>query len=331
MKNKTYLSISVLLLLASFSLFLLYSTSASAQRILPDARAVTDCYNSKLKASGKYVNCLLRAERQANRNQVEVSDEDVAHCHENFEDRFMRAEANAAGQGAECPSHGGLVGYQQTVVDSALTIDLNNDLKTLDIEIQDSDLEYLMSRSLNLNIAIKVNGEFNVIWRAIPSSDLTAQMGFQWSPVYQVYGAESPEEFEKVDIETNVNNISLGHDVVLGSTLGSSGAGNNPNGVNFLNNSGGTINAALAQQISLLGSNNPTTTSIFISDVLLDEESILLTPSEEVLVWFGKNTKTGEVFFHQPTDFDITLNFSTVKEFTIKFENMDWDSPLIIQ
>ena len=217
MRNKTFLSITILLIIASFSLFLLYSTNASAQRILPDARAVTECYNSKLKASGKYVNCLLRAERQANRNMVEVSDDDVAHCHDRFEERYTRAEARAAEKGEVCPSHGGLAPYQDTIVGATGVINSNNDVTTVEINIAPEDLDFFMEESLNLNIAVKVNGVFNVVWRSVSATNLNLMMQFQWSPVFQVYGAKQIGEMEteEVDIDTNVVNIALGQDVVF--------------------------------------------------------------------------------------------------------------------
>ncbi|GJM15001.1 MAG: hypothetical protein DHS20C13_03280 [Thermodesulfobacteriota bacterium] len=331
MNNKTFLYCAVLLFLSAIAFNLLYSTNASAQRMLPDARAVTQCYNSKLKASGKYVNCLLRAERNANRNMVDVSDDDIAHCHENFEQRFMRAEANAAEQGAECPSHGGLVPYQQTVVDASSTINSNNDVKTISIMILPEDLEYVMSKSLNLNIAIKVNGAFNVIWRSVSTQNLTQLMEFQWSPVFQVFGAEDLGEMEttEVDIETNVVNIALGQDVVLGKNeiLEKPVAGNNPDSIGFVNNSEELIYAALAQQLTLVGSSQAIT-SIYFEDIPLNSgQSNTMTPTQEVLLWFESNTSTGEIIRRQPAALSTIEDLTNASSLTLNFSNMQWSTP----
>lgn len=328
MKNKIYLSYTAIIFLSILTVNLIYPTSVSAQRVLPDARATTQCYNTKLKASGKYVNCLLRAERNANNKMVEVSPDDVAHCHENFEQRYMRAEARAAEQSVECPSHGGLDPYQQTIVGATSTINSSNDVKTLNIQIDQEDLVFLMNGTFNLNIAIKVNGEFNVIWRSISASNLNGTTEFQWSPVFQIFGAEEIEESEtqEVDIETNVVNIVLGQDVVFGENeiLETPVTGNNPDAIGFINDSGEFINPALAQLLTLNGSSQAITSIYYDDNPLLDGQSQTITPTQEVLVWFEQNVDTGDIIFTQPSGLSNTVDFTNVSSVTLNFSDMQW-------
>lgn len=276
------------------------------------------------------MNCLLRAERNANRNGTETSDDDIAHCHENFEQRYMRAEARAQEQGTECPSHGGLVPYQQTVFGATSNINSNNDVKTVSINIDFEDLTYLMDETLNLNIAIKVNGEFNVIWRSVSAPNLTQIMEFQWSPVFQVFGAEETGEMEipEVDIDTNVVNIALGQDVVFGvnEILATPVVGNNPNAIGFTNNSGELINPALAQQLTLAGSSQAITSIYYADNLLLGGQSEIITPTQEVLLWFESNTSTGEIFRTQPIALSTIVDLTNVSSLTLNFSNMQWST-----
>ena len=330
MKNKTFLSYFALLLLAFIGTFLVFSTNASAQRILPDARAITQCYNSKLKASGKYVNCILRAERNANRNMTEVSEEDIAQCHERFERRFNRAEAQAAEQGAQCPTHGGLVEHQKTVVGAASTINSVNDVKTLIINIPQDDIESLLSRSQNLIIAIKVNGEFNVIWRSVSSSDLNLSNEFQWSQVFHIFGASSTALGDFVTIGTNVIDIALGQDVVFNANnlLETPVTGNSNSEITFMNNSSNVVIPGLAQQFSLNFS-TPAITSIYVGNTLLPGQSETITPTQEVMVWFdNQELATGTIFAAEEivaitTNVDLT-NVSSV---TLNYSNGQWSMP----
>ena len=330
MRNKNLQSITISLVIVFLSLIVLYSTSANAQRMLPDARAVTDCYNNKLKASGKYVNCLLRAERKANRAGVEVSQDDVTHCHENFERRYTRAEARAANQGTECPSHGGLIPYQDTIVGVTSTINSNNDVKALAININQNDLAQIITGSLNLNIAIKVNGVFNVVWRSISAQKVTQNMEFQWSPVFQVYGAkEIVMEGSQVDIETNVVSIALGQDVVFEANdlLGTPVLGNNPNTVVFFNGSEDPVVPALGQLLTLLGGVQAITSIFYDEDPLFGAESVAITPSQEVLIWFEQNTRTGDIITRLPSQLSTTVDFTNESSAVLNFSEMTWSAP----
>ncbi len=323
MRNKTYLHYTALIFLSFIAAFLLHSTIVSAQDISPE----TQCYNKKLKASAKYVNCLLRAERVSNRNMVETSDEDVADCHERFEERYTRAEAQAADRGAECPSHGGLGSYQDTIVDATAAINSNNNVKTLNIQIAQEDLSFLNNGSFNLNIAIKVNGIFNVVWRS--TSDYISNNQFQWSPIFHMFGTNSSEPGDIVTIGTNVVDIALGQAVVLGinNLLGTPATGNASTGITFINDSANTISPGLAQQLTLTGFTQAIT-PIYTGTQLLSAQGEVLTPTQEVMVWFSdEGFKTGDIF-----EQDLVTNFTTVdlaneQSATLNYSNGQWSTP----
>lgn len=330
--NNKLLYCTALILVSTLAVIVLYSTNASAQRTQVDSRGVTPetkCYNKKLKAASSYVSCLLRAERNANRNMEETSDEDVASCHERFEDRYSNAEAQASEKGASCPSHGGLDSYQQTILGATSSIDSNNEVKQLAITIDTEDLLYVMNNLLNLNIAVKVNGEFNVIWRTVSSANLFQFMEFQWSPVFQVFGAKPIGESEGVDIETNVVNIALGQDVVFGEEkiLETPVTGNNLNAIAFTNNSGEFINAALAQQLTLVGFSQAITSIYHQDSPLMTGQTEIMTPTQEVLIWFDTNTATGDILTFPPSALSTTLDFTNQSMVKLVFSNMQWSTP----
>ena len=323
MKNKTFLYFTALLFLSFIAAFLLNSTSVSAQDISPE----TKCYNSKLKASGKYVNCLLRAERVSNRNMVETSDEDIADCHERFEERYARAEARAADKGAECPSHGGLGSYQDTIIDATSTINSNNDVKKLLINIDQQDLARLRGESFTLNIAIEVNGTFNVVWRTISDYNLFNEV--QWSPIFHVFGATSTEIGDIVTIGTNVVNIALGQDVVLGSNnlLGTPASGNSQTDIMFMNNSSEVVFPGLAQQLTLNESTQAITT-IYVGNHLLPSQSESITPTQKVMVWFGNDGfRTGAIFDEEVVTNFTTVDFTNESSATLNYSNGQWSTP----
>ncbi|MEM7008268.1 MAG: hypothetical protein AAF462_03960 [Thermodesulfobacteriota bacterium] len=316
-KLNTILLLSSVLVVCAF---LFSAANAAAQSVAPETR----CYNKKLKASGAYVNCLLRAERNANRNMEEVSDQDVAHCHELFEDRYSRAEAQAQRQGAECPSHGGLVPYQDTVVGAAAEINSNNDVKTLNIEIEPGDFQFLQDRSFNLNIAVLVNDQYNVIWRS--TSEYTEINQYQWSPVFQVFGASNFEQGLVTSGITNVVKILTGQDAVLGidNLINTPVPGNNANGIKFMNNSSDPVFPALSQLITFLGSTKAIT-SIFVSeDPIPGGEELVMTPTQKVRVWFSQETQTGEQFIDQPITF-VDIDFTNTDTATRRYSNGVWE------
>ncbi len=320
MKNKTFLSFVAFLLFVSVSVigsFLLYPNNVSAQGVTPETR----CYNKKLIAAGAYVRCLLRAEVNANRNGEEVSEGSVEHCHQRFETRFENAEAQAAGKGAVCPSHGGLVPFQDTVLQAYEVISSSNNVNSLTINIAGEDYNNLRAANYNLNIAIKVNGTFNVVWYSI--NDFSTSNKFQFSPIFHLFATRSFQSGAFAKSETNVVNVSPGHMVVLDSVgvIRAQTAGDSPEGIRFINNFG-SDHPALSQQLTD-PSGRQAILPIYVSPTT---SSQLLTPAPEVLVWFEQNLETS-VMFSGPRQFSVTVDFTDVSTATHLFSNEVWTTP----
>ncbi len=265
----------------------------------------------------------MKAQARANRNQDSDYQADVERCDQRFEKRFNNAEAKAAAQGAVCPSHGDMIPTEQNNLLATSSINSISNVKTLNIEITQEDMEFLMSRSLNLNIAIKVNGAFNVIWRSVSNYSTFNQ--FQWSQVFHIFGTGDTEEALMVDIETNVVNIALGQDVVLdpGDLLDQPVAGSTPTGITFINNSESAIFPVLAQLLTFIGSTQAITPVYVLENPLLSGQSHLITPTQEVLVWFGEEVETGTIFT-EPVEFFVNVDLTNDSSATRLFSNREW-------
>ena len=188
MNSKTLLSFTALLILSALALFLVNSENASAQ----NQTAEDKCYNKKLRAASFHMRCLLKAQANTNRGQNGDPQPAIDRCNKKFERRFNKAESQAAKKGAMCPSHGNMVTTDQNNKTATTTANTTSNVTTLTINIDQNDITTLMSESLNLNIAIKVNGSFNVLWRSVSEYLETNQ--FQWSSVFHIFGAAEISE-----------------------------------------------------------------------------------------------------------------------------------------
>ncbi len=324
MKNNTFLSFIAFLLLVSVSFIscvLLFSNGISAQELTPE----TKCYNKKLNASGAYVRCLLQAEVNANRNEGEISEERVERCHQKFENRFMKAEAQAAAKGVVCPSHGGLLPFQKTVQQAAAFINLSSSAKTLTVEIAPEDLASLQAAGQKLNIAIMVGDEaYNVVWRSI--SDYLENNTYQWSPIYQVFGTNEFQDDVTIQVSTNIVSVGLGQEVILDGTgiIGTANDGGPETGITIINDYG-LIHPGLTQQLT-----DPTgiqaSLPIYAAFDGIVMGMAVLTPTNKVLVWFEQNIETGTMFSGaRPNSTEV--DFTNVSVVTRLYSNGEWTIP----
>ena len=325
MNNLTLLTNTALLFFVSIlfsGALLLNSTNLSAQPVSPEQR----CYNKKLRASGSHVRCLLRAQAKADSNSNFDLQAATERCDRRFERRFNNAEAQAAKKGAMCPSQGGVAQAEQNNLVASITADSISNVKSLSINIAEDDLAFLQSRSLNLNIALKVNGEFDVIWRSV--SDYTIVNSFQWSPVFHIFGTDHIAQGEVVDIDTNVVTVTLGQDVVMefDDLIDQPVPGNAATGITFINNSDSEAYPGLAQLLSFDGSTEAIT-PVYVSETPIHSgQSLLITPAQEIVVWFGPESETGVLI----SEAFITLSNFVVIDFTdnstiiLQFEDGEW-------
>jgi len=121
--------------------------------------------------------------------------------------------------------------------------------KTLIVEIASEDLAFLQGSGFKLNIAIKVNDTFNVVWLSI--SDYLESNTYQWSPTFEVFASNvEVVDGATVTIFQSVN-VSLGQQVTLDSAgvLSDASVGGPADSITFINDFG-SISPGLAQQLT---------------------------------------------------------------------------------
>jgi len=200
------------------------------------------------------------------------------------------------------------------------------DVKTLIVEIASEDLIFLQDNAFKLNIAIKVNlnDTFNVVWQSI--SNYLGSNTYQWSPIFQVFGTNEFVDNVTVNIQTNLVNVCLGQEVTLDSAgiLGPASDGGPSTAISFTNEFG-LIHPGLAQQLT-----DPTGIQTILPTFVTPDPIPLgtevLTPMDEVMVWFEQNIETSTMFSDARSN-SFTVDMTTTNTATVRFSNGEWTTP----
>ena len=223
------------------------------------------------------------------------------------------------------PSVGECVGCSDIEVcgpDSDMDLGSGNpSIKNLNVEIDDEDLEFLREAGLELNIAIKVNDTFNVVWYS--DSDYLETNPYAWSQEFELFGSNDFQPGSKVEMITNSVSVELGEEVTLNSTgvLGPVMDGGPADSISFTNNFG-PINPGLARQFTDPDGTQSILPTFVTTDPLLIMETDVLTPVNEVMLWFEEN-ETGTMFAEIPTN-SLMVDFTDKEEVTVNYSNEEW-------
>jgi len=205
--------------------------------------------------------------------------------------------------------------------DPDMDLDLNNPtIKNLIVEIDDEDLVFLKEAGLELNIAIKVNNTFNVVWYS--DSDYLEINKYQWSPTFELYGSNDFQAGSTVEMQTNTVSTELGQEATLDSAgdLGPAMDGGPTDSISFINNFG-PIHPGLAQQLI-----EPSGTVAILPTYVTPDPIIagteVLTPVNEVILWFEENT-TGTQFSELPS-VSFMVELTGLDEITVLYTDGEW-------
>ena len=211
---------------------------------------------------------------------------------------------------------------------TGIELDLDvSTLKTLIVEITSDDLIMLQGEGLKLNIAIKVNNTFDVVWQSI--SNYESNNTYQWSQDFQVFASNEFQEDVTVEIQTNLVNVELGQEVILhfAGVIGDPSVGAPADSISFINNSESPVSPGLAQQLK--GPSIPTQVilPIYVTpNTIVPGIDELLTPMvNEVMVWFDV-TETGTMF-SDPRPNPFVADLTEINELTVLFSNGEWSIP----
>ena len=196
----------------------------------------------------------------------------------------------------------------------------DTELKKLTILINSNDIQMLQDSGFNLNISVKVNGIFNVVWFSDP--DFQDENDYSWSQDFELFGTNTFEDDALAEADTNLLNISPGQSATLNS-MGVFEVEADPGieeSITATNNFE-PIYLGLAQQLAV-PSGMQDSLPVFVSPELNNLETGLLTPSSEVMLWFG-DTETGRIFINEPQN-NIILDFTDIDEITVNYSGGNW-------
>lgn len=193
--------------------------------------------------------------------------------------------------------------------------------KTVTIEIAMADLARLKQSAYRLCVAKEVNGVHNVVWQS--SSQYLATNRFQWAPQFQIFCTNAFVDGMQVRVATNIVKIGLGETSTLDEDgrLGPARTGGASTAISLLNQFG-PIHPGLSQICTWIDDSRMST-PIFVAPQQVVGGTTVLTPVENVLVWFEQNIQTGTMFStsrSKAVEIDLTVA-NTAKYL---FQNQVW-------
>ena len=196
--------------------------------------------------------------------------------------------------------------------------------KTANINISAQDIETLKGNDYRLCFAKKVNDTFDVVWQSY--QDYLQYNSFLWTPVYQLFGSNEFQSNVTVRVQTNTVNIGLGEQSTLDSAgiLGPASTGGPTTGITMVNDYG-PIHPGL-NQLSTGITGQQETTPIYVAQEQIGLGSDVLTPIEEVMVWFEQNILTSTMFSDARSN-SVTIDMTDSNSQTRLYSNGKWSAP----
>ena len=196
--------------------------------------------------------------------------------------------------------------------------------KIANINISTQELETLKGNGYCLCFAKKVNDTFDVVWQSY--TEYLVSNSFLWTPVYQLFGSNEFVGNVTVEVATNAVNIGLGQQATLDAAgvLGPASSGGPSTAITMVN-AFGLIHPGV-NQVSTGITGQQTTTPIYVAQEQMVKGSDLLTPIDEVMVWFEQNIQTSTMFSDARSN-STTIDLTSVNTGTRLYSNGKWTTP----
>ncbi|MEM1323921.1 MAG: hypothetical protein AAGG75_26915 [Bacteroidota bacterium] len=197
--------------------------------------------------------------------------------------------------------------------------------KSVKIEISLEDLESLKKANYKLCFAKKVgDNSFNVVWQSYDS--YLVNNTFSWVPQYQLFGSNTFQGNVKVQVATNTVNIGLGET----STLNESGILEPPftggPEISFtMENNYGSIHPGV-NQLSTGIDGQTISTPIYVAEAPILKGDAVLTPVEQIMVWFQQNVETSTMFSTARSR-EVIIDLTTTDDATRLYKDGEWTTP----
>lgn len=190
--------------------------------------------------------------------------------------------------------------------------------KSIRVQLSKEALVALKKSGYALCFAKKVNGVYNVIWKA--TKEYLQNTTFSWEPKYKVFGTNTYDNNVKVITDTNEVSVTLGQQCTLDQygTMGDAVTGGKSQCVTIVNEYG-SIHSGISQVSKLNGTEE--TTPIYVSAEPRLKGEIELEPKESVMVWFEANVETSTIFEDARTSAQI-VDLTDKDSQTISYDNV---------
>ncbi|MEH2482876.1 hypothetical protein V1282_006233 [Nitrobacteraceae bacterium AZCC 2146] len=198
-------------------------------------------------------------------------------------------------------------------------------MKSVIIQIANADLELLRRNRYSLCFAKQMSDTFGVVWQCYPIY-LSANE-FSWTSSYQLFGAKTFSPGRSVAVDTNLVDIALGQQSTLDATghLEPAVQGGPPDSITMVNNRGPIYPGLSGLSAGLDGVQRMT--PIFMVPIAIATGGVgVLTPTENLLVWFQQNIDAGTIF-SQPAPGAVKIDLAGVDTATRRYQNGSWLDP----
>ncbi len=196
--------------------------------------------------------------------------------------------------------------------------------KTVNITIASADLETLKDNAYLLCFAKKVVNAFDVVWQSY--RDYLYSNTFQWTPVYQLFGSELFESQATVRVSTNSVNIGLGQQATLdkAGVLGAASPGGPTTAITMVNDYGPIHPGLIQLSTGIMGQQEATPIYVAQEQIIMGND--VLTPIEEVMVWFEQNIQTSTMFSDAKSN-SVTIDMTDSDSQTRLYSGGTWSAP----
>jgi len=196
--------------------------------------------------------------------------------------------------------------------------------KSVEIQIELNDLEFLKANEYQLCFARMVNGAYTVVWQSY--GDYLANNPFSWLPLYQLFGTKAfTVNGGKVTMDTNPVSIDLGEQAVLNpdGNMEPAVTGGPADGITMINQYG-PIHPGLIG-VSTGPDGVQRTLPMFVAPLAIATGTDVLAPLERVRIWFQQGVVSGTTT-NQDISMAVELDLTAVDLARATYSQGNWST-----
>ncbi len=194
--------------------------------------------------------------------------------------------------------------------------------KTVTVNIDVKDFDYLKDNNYSLCFAKKVQDKYTVVWKAL--KEYLPVNIFSWTPQYTLSGTNHYEASIEVVTNTNVVEIGLGEisELTKNGLFLEPISGGKETSINISSSYDPGIHPCVSQ-ISSDENGMQTVTPIYVAPLSVAPGEISLTPKEVVAVWFEQDVTTKTMISNAGTN-SYTFDLTSKNEDHITYKDKKW-------